>query len=98
MSTAHNTNLNPILNLLINCMSARSARQILPIKGERTFFFSNFLIIGLFNSLANYLFDIVSFLIVDLFHVARIAKVSDRKVSDRKVFDRASVAAPPEVF
>ena len=93
MSTAHNTNLNPLLNLLINCILARSACQILSIKGERTSFFSNFLIIGLFNLSANYLFDIFSFLIVDLFYVARIAKVSDRKV-----FDRASVAAPPEVF
>ena len=32
----------PLLNLLINCISARLASQILPIKDERTFRFSNF--------------------------------------------------------
>ena len=39
----------PSLNLLINCISARSAPQIWSIKGEYTFCFLNFLIIGLCN-------------------------------------------------
>ena len=30
----HNKNVNPLLNLLINCISATSAAQILSIKGE----------------------------------------------------------------
>ena len=43
-------------------MSARLAPQILSIKGEYAFRFSNFLIIGLRNSSANYWFDMFSFL------------------------------------
>ena len=76
MSITHNNNLNPLLNLLINCISARSAPQILCIKGECTFLFLNFLIIGLCNSSANTLFEIFSFLIplpANLF--ARVAEV-----------------------
>ena len=49
----HNKNLNILLNLLINCISAKSAPQILSIKGECTFLLSFFLIIGLCNSSAN---------------------------------------------
>ena len=42
MSITHNENLNPLLNLLINCISVRLAPQILSIKGECTFIeFSN---------------------------------------------------------
>ena len=37
MSITRNKNKNPSLNLLINCISARSALQILSIKGECTF-------------------------------------------------------------
>ena len=47
----------------INCISARSATQILSIKGEYTFLFLNFLIIRLCNSSANSLIDIFLFLI-----------------------------------
>ena len=46
-------NSNPLLNLLINCVSARSAPQRLSIKDKCTFLFSIFLIIGLCNSSAN---------------------------------------------
>ena len=53
MSITHNINLNPLLNLLITCISARSARQILSIKGECTFLLLNFLMIGLCNSSIN---------------------------------------------
>ena len=42
------------LNLLINCISS----QILSIKGDCTFLFLNFLIIGLCNSSANSLLEI----------------------------------------
>ena len=44
-------------------MSARSAPQILSIKGECIFSLSKFLIIDLCNSFANFLFEIFSFLI-----------------------------------
>ena len=60
MSITHNKNLNPLLNLLINCISARSALQILSIKVQCTFLFLNFLIIGSCNSSANYRSDILS--------------------------------------
>ena len=53
MSITHNKKRISLLNLLINCISARSAPQMLPIKGECTFHFLNFLIIGLCNSSAN---------------------------------------------
>ena len=56
--------LNPLLNLFINCISARSAPQILSIKGEYTFLFLNCLIISLCNSSANSLLNIISFLTV----------------------------------
>ena len=39
MSITHNKNLNPLLNLLINCISAKSAPQILSLNVEYTFFF-----------------------------------------------------------
>ena len=61
MSITHNKNLNPLLNLLINCILARSAPQILFMKSECNFLFSNILIIGLFNSYANCWFDILIF-------------------------------------
>ena len=63
ISITHNKKRIPLLNLLINYISARSAVQILFIKDECTFLLSNFLIIGLCNSSANSLFDIFSFLI-----------------------------------
>ena len=48
----HNKKQIPLLNLLINCTSARSANQILPRKYGYTFRFLNFLLIGLCNSSA----------------------------------------------
>ena len=63
MPITHDKNLNRLLNLIINCISERSAHQILSIKDECTFLFSSFLIIGLRNSLANSSFYILSFLI-----------------------------------
>ena len=56
---AHNQNLNPLLNLIINSISARSAPQILSIKGECTFLLLNFLIISLSTSSANSLLEIL---------------------------------------
>ena len=35
----HNKNLNPLLNLLINCISAKSAAQILSLNAEYTSLF-----------------------------------------------------------
>ena len=53
-------NLNLLLNSLINCISARSAPQVLSIIDECTFLFLNFLIIGLCNSSANCLLNYLS--------------------------------------
>ena len=50
MSITHNKRRIPVLNLLINCILARLAPQILSMKGEGTFLFLNFLVIGLCNS------------------------------------------------
>ena len=58
MSITHNKNRNPLSNLLINCISAKSAPQILSIKGECTFLLLNFRIIGLCNPSANPLSEI----------------------------------------
>ena len=55
---AHNEQLIPLLNLLINCISARLKHQILSIKGECTFLLLNVLIAGLCNCSANSLFEI----------------------------------------
>ena len=63
VSVAYNKNLNALLNLLVNCISTRSASQILSRKGEFTFRFLNVLIIGLCNSSADSLVQICSFLI-----------------------------------
>ena len=43
----HNKNQNPLLYLFVNCISARSGPQVLSLKDEYTFCFSNFLIVGL---------------------------------------------------
>ena len=51
--------------------------QILSLKDEYTFHFSNFLIIGLCNCFANCWFEIFSFLTPLPANLLRIAKVSD---------------------
>ena len=43
---------NPWLNLLINWIFVRSALQVLYLKDEYTFYFSHFIVIGLFSYLA----------------------------------------------
>ena len=55
MSITHNEKRIPLLDLLINGMSARLAPQILFIKGDSTFLLLNFLIIGLCDFPANFL-------------------------------------------
>ena len=55
--------MNSFIILLMNCISARSAPQILSLKDEYTFLFSNFLIIGLCNFSTNCWFYLISFLI-----------------------------------
>ena len=85
ISITHTKKRIPLLNFLINCISATSTPQMLFIKDEHTCRFSNFLIIGLCNSLANSWFDICSFLTTNL---CRAAKVSER----------ANVGELPEVF
>ena len=77
MSVTHNKKRNPFLNILINCISEGTAPQILSIKDERTFNFSDFLIICFCNSSANPRFDMISLLIVSPADLFRIAKVSD---------------------
>ena len=49
----HDKNKNPLLHLLSNYISPRTAPQILSLKDDYTFRFSSFLIIGLRNSSAN---------------------------------------------
>ena len=51
---AHNKNQNALLYLTFNYISARSTLQILSLKDEYHFHFSNFLIIGLDNSAADF--------------------------------------------
>ena len=63
---SHNQNQNPLLNLLINIISARSAQQLLSLKDGYTFGFSNFLMVDLCNSSAYYWLDIISVLIPPL--------------------------------
>ena len=53
-----------LLNLIINWRSARSAPQILSLKGDCTYLLLNFLIIGLCDSSAGFLLEIISFLIL----------------------------------
>ena len=53
MSITYNKNLNPLLNLLMNCILARSAPHILYMKDEYIFRLLNFLMIGLCNLSAN---------------------------------------------
>ena len=53
----HNKNLIPLLYLLINCVSAKSAPQMFSVKEEYNQRFLNFLIIGLCNSSGNCWFD-----------------------------------------
>ena len=75
MSVAHNKKRIALLNLLFNYISARSAPQTLSIKGEFTFRFLNFLMIGLCNSFVNCWSDIFSFLIpvsTNLFCAAKL--------------------------
>ena len=62
MSTTHRQKRIPLLNLLNNCISAKSASQILSIKDECTSHFPNFLMTGLCSSSANSLFCMISFL------------------------------------
>ena len=61
MPITHNKKRVPLLNLLINCISTRSAPQILSLKDECAFHFSNFLIIGLCNSSVNFSFCSILF-------------------------------------
>ena len=62
MSITYNKNLTSLLNFLSIGISARSAPQILSIKGGFTFPLLNFLIIGLCNSSRNSLLENFSFL------------------------------------
>ena len=64
ISVTHNKKLLPLLSLFINYISVRSALQILSIKDECVFRFSNVLIIDLCNnSSANSWFDTILLLI-----------------------------------
>ena len=56
----------PLLNVLINCISARSAPQIMSTKDKYTFRFLNLLITDLCNSSADSSLDLISFLIAPL--------------------------------
>ena len=75
ISTTHNKDRIPFLDLLINCIEERSAPQILPIKDEHIFRFSAFLM-SLCNSSANSLLDLILFLtaLPELFFIKKIYK------------------------
>ena len=62
ISIIHSKNLNPLLNLLINYISATLAGQIFSLNPEYTVLFVNFLIIVLCNSLANCWLCLISLL------------------------------------
>ena len=70
MPITQNENLNLLLNVIINGISARSAPQILSIKVDFTFLFLNFLIIALCNSSANSLLEMILFLIPLPYHIS----------------------------
>ena len=89
MSITHDKKDIILLNLLINYISVRSAPQILSIEDQCTFLFLNFLIIGLRNSSANSLFEIISILKSLPPNFIRVDKVSDRKVSDRALVEES---------
>ena len=57
-SITHNKNRNPLLNLPINFISAKSEPQILSIKGECTFLLLSFRGVGFCNSSPNSLLQI----------------------------------------
>ena len=59
----HKKSLNPLLNLLTNCKSAKYAPQILSIKGKCTVLLLNFLIISLCNSSVNSFLEIFLYII-----------------------------------
>ena len=53
MSVKNNKKRIPLLNLLINCISARSVPQTLSLKDKYTFCFSDYLILGLCSPSSN---------------------------------------------
>ena len=59
ISIAYNQNRIPFVGLLINCISARSASQILSRKNEYALHVLNVLIISLCKSSANDWFDTI---------------------------------------
>ena len=71
ISTTHNKKRIPLITLLINWISAKSAPQILSIRGECTFLLLNFLIIGFYNSSADSLLGIFSSLmpLAEIFNI-----------------------------
>ena len=60
ISITQNKNRNLLLNLLINCISARSTYQVFSTKDECTFRFLHFLISRLCSSSTNRWFDMIS--------------------------------------
>ena len=82
ISTTRNKKRIPLISLLINWISARSAPQILSIRGECTFLLLNFLIIGFYNSSADSLFEIFSFLMP----LSEIFNITHYKFSSKHYF------------
>ena len=65
MSITHNKNLNTLLNLVINCISARFAPQVLSIKGECTFLLTNFL----------YLICVIDLLVINFLEIDSLLEI-----------------------
>ena len=89
MSTTQNKNLNHLLNLLVSCISAISAPQMLSLKSECTFLILNFLITDLCNASANSLLEMISFLTVpsDVFYQKVYKPLKQCYVDIRHILD-----------
>ena len=63
----HNKNLNPLSHLLINCILFKISTPNIVYKADYTLYFLNFPVIDLCSYSDNSVFDIFSFLTVNLF-------------------------------
>ena len=77
ISITHHKKQIPSSNLLINWISARSVPQILTINDDYFFRFLTFLIICLWNSLANSSFRLILILTAPPANLFRLSKFSD---------------------
>ena len=77
ISITRNKKQISLLNLLINCISARSTTEILSLNDEYTFLFLTFVIIGLCNSSATYSFCLIADSKENLFVIIALQPLAD---------------------